>query len=520
MTPPGEKRKTLQIFYFRHIDFNEIVENVKLVNGSTLAQMRVKTREQCSFICTKTAECRSFNLCLFGLNFLCELNRNEINMAWSIIESQEKCQYVGMQRDSIPRCKEGSLEINITDDQNSQNCSINLKRIDQSFDYESRINDTATDWMRYTAKICTNHGAHQVDTICTESAIVHEHYKWVTEKTGVREAMQNCKDLGGQLFGDFNGSRDQVWFLAEKMGFNDFWVGINDVEQDGTFRTLRGNLTSQVPWFDKEPSNFAGENYVAMFATALDTAMKSNVRVVSDTENPSRPLGSVCQMLYAEWGAWEFTFTEQVVISDPIATMVDVHKYTRECVTSYYTVDANCGGENQKFESYELSTGPLNYTEAEAFCISIGARLFSDLDGTHEQLHMLSQITQFKYFWIGISQQVEPGTFRNLKGENVTDLLFAGADIESEVSQIGQTDYAFYVNGPIYEFSVTPDSPTTVVDGQTSQHIAMCDMFYSEWGQWGSVGGDDSDVTHESFDEDGYKRYKGCISYSSQKYNL
>ena len=131
-------------------------------------------------------------------------------------------------------------------------------------------------------------------------------------KMGVREAMQNCKDLGGQLMGDFIGSTDQIWFLAAKMNFNDFWVGVNNVEQDGTFRTLRGKMASQDPWSDRKPNNFAGENYVALFAAALDTANKSNVRVVSDTENSQ--LGSVCQMLYAEWGEWELTSTEQVVI--------------------------------------------------------------------------------------------------------------------------------------------------------------------------------------------------------------
>ena len=470
--------------------------------------MKVTTRNQCSFRCTKTAQCRSFNLCHFGINFLCELNRNEINMAWSIIESHEKCQYVGMKRDSIPRCKEGSIEINITDDQNSQNCSINLKRIDPSIDHESRRNDTGTDWMRYTKTIC-NYGAHVSDTICTENTTIHEHYKWIAEKMGVREAMKNCKDLGGQLLGDFNGSTDQIWFLAAKMNFNDFWVGVNDVEQDGTFRTLRGKMASQVPWFDRKPNNFAGENYVALFAAALDTANKSNVRVVSDTENPNSQLGSVCQMLYAEWGEWELTSTEQVVISDPIETTVDVHKFTRECVTSYHTVTADCEGEKKKLESYKISNGPLIYSEAEEFCISVGGRLFSDLDGTHKQLHMLSQITQFESFWIGISQQVEPGTFRNLKGENVAHLLFAGADFESKVSQMGRTDYAFFVIGQSYATSVAPDNATTVVDRQSEQHIAMCDMLYSEWGQWG--------VSFETVDGDEYQRYKVSISYSSQK---
>ena len=176
-----------------------------------------------------------------------------------------------MKRETYPECKENGSEKDITDDSNPRNCNINLKRVDSvCSDWTEVSVKNKSDWLSSRERQCID-GSHQEMTENANKS-AREYFYWlkfVHDKFTAYEAIKNCRNLGGQLFGDFNGSREQIWFLAEQFDFFSFWVGFNDIEQSGEWKNLKGKDSSLVPWRTGQPTNLRDESFTIALSQFL-----------------------------------------------------------------------------------------------------------------------------------------------------------------------------------------------------------------------------------------------------------
>ena len=183
-----------------------------------------------------------------------------------------------MKRETYPKCVENGLEKDITNDTNPHNCDINLKRIDPvCSDWNYVTVENKSDWMSYREQECDD-GSHQ-DLTKNQNKKV-EYFNWlkfVHDKLTAYEAIRNCRSSGGQLFGDFNGTREQIWFLTEKFNFYSFWVGFNDVEQNGVWRNLKGKDSSVMPWMSGQPTNYRDESFTIVLSQFLTDENPTNI---------------------------------------------------------------------------------------------------------------------------------------------------------------------------------------------------------------------------------------------------
>ena len=69
-------------------------------------------------------------------------------------------------------------------------------------------------------------------------------------------------------------------------------------------------------------------------------------------------------------------------------------------------------------------TDELTWEEAKDNCVDLGGKLFYDLDGTIDQLHVLYKNVGKKNFWVGVYADASR-IWRNLEEVIVADSLLA-----------------------------------------------------------------------------------------------
>ena len=230
-------------------------------------------------------------------------------------------------------------------------------------------------------------------------------------KMSYDDALENCELMGGQLFGDLDGTKEQLDFLASKFE-GDVWLAINSFDLDNQFVHINGrNMAGLIIWGENMPSG-TGE---FVFITTQQNALLETENVVLDTTDFSQPRFSICQMVFSEMQmGWA-----------PIVEETENHKkvyYREKCKHSPYKEDLPCYDEPKEklMEYIEYVKDKKSYFEAVEHCESIGGQLFGDLDGTFEQIEDFAEKLGSTDVWFGVTDWGHEGIWMNLRGETLS----------------------------------------------------------------------------------------------------
>ena len=248
----------------------EDVRNNKRFAGSPMKTVKVGSTKECSMVCHRNPECRSFTFCQGST---CRIFRDDVLSteeydAKLIVD--QSCKYVGMKRDEMPFCKERKSVISIQDSSNNGYCQISLKRVDREWTEWSQMDlivDTGAEYKetKIFEREITILEAHGGKTGNDTRNRYTETLYWLTfvkQLMNFSDAKANCESHNGHLFYDVNGTTEQLDWLFEKMDGELYWLGIyrnfnNWISLDGQV------LNSKLLWKAGQPNNVGGQqNYV------------------------------------------------------------------------------------------------------------------------------------------------------------------------------------------------------------------------------------------------------------------
>ena len=283
------------IFFNRRIVFEEVYHGQRL-NTSDIERMFLKSIQECATKCSKTPRCRSFNSCEAGIKLECLLLSEDIYLNKSQLIEDSRCSHRGMKAESFPSCYENGSERSITDDSDPGNCAINLKRIDANCsDWKFVLVNFSNEFKEANESFCFSSSVHQ-DVLIPYGLQSREiaWIKWIMEMENFTEATKHCESIGGQLFGDLDGTSGQLLFLS-KHNSQYVILGVSDWKHEGTWVNGRGEILNDKLfhlWAPATPDN--GDNnqhflyvYTDFEATVLDMSRET--------------FGSfVCQMIFSQ----------------------------------------------------------------------------------------------------------------------------------------------------------------------------------------------------------------------------
>ena len=240
----------------------------------------------CAFYCLSTPECKSYNFCNSQTCLLNSVDVLEFEWSQSLI-AVNSCKYVGMKRKSRPQCFEGTVEKNITDDNDPGACRINEKRTDANWiphqkNYTYR-NETLPNYFDCTG----NSAAHGGLQNCENGQLLIpeiEQLYFSTEPKNFFEAAQFCNDsFGGRIFDDILEEKFQLSYVWRELNRSCmgsisrevFMTGVNDLKTEGEWRDAQNQLVSdQVNWSKMgpilEPNGNTMENVAAVYCVEPD----------------------------------------------------------------------------------------------------------------------------------------------------------------------------------------------------------------------------------------------------------
>ena len=251
----------------RMIQYGDMLKGKRLMGNHSKTQFKT-SKPFCAFLCLITPECLSFNTCSPEK---CELNQGDKFSMQAVLENHPACSYVGMKRDYIVQCQQKGVPESVRDDSDYDNlCQVNLKRIDGQWindRHEVQV-DSADVWKKVLFRDCfqPSHGGKECEG---GSQIDLEWMKFVSEELNWHSAKQNCINLGGHLFDDVNGTLEQLHFLVDKLGPDEFYLGVY-TDDDVIWRDMKGKPIpgEKLRWTPGEPS--ANENVALVRSTGLN----------------------------------------------------------------------------------------------------------------------------------------------------------------------------------------------------------------------------------------------------------
>ena len=215
---------------------------------------------------------------------------------------------------------------------------------------------------------------------------------WASEPKTFWDAVDFCKDIGGQLYGDIQSTSNIEFMIPRLGGSNDFWLGISDWEEERVFRNFRGvALTDTLTWEGQNPNNYDdAQNYVMVDPANDDGYCKDMELTLS--------MSFACQMIFSEWTEWQDSSQTEI---SPSETQV---VQTRTCIGSQIGNPLGCVGAAKRRLTYLWNAEAKTWDNAKEACELQSARLFDDVDGSYEQMYFLvSHMGAGTTFWIGMS---------------------------------------------------------------------------------------------------------------------
>ncbi|XP_075240157.1 uncharacterized protein LOC142335509 [Convolutriloba macropyga] len=220
-----------------------------------------------------TPICKSFNFChnkLCQINFL-GVHEITVSSGDGVWISSISCIYVGMVKTFVPKCEQLGIDVDVKNDTLDPNiCQINPKRADCQIlePWRQFLIDTESEWIFYSERKVSESFYGGLDNC--EYLKIEEWFLWIAQEMTFEDAKNHCQSIGGQHFGDINGTDEQYRLLLEKQNYQNFWLGISDRDTRDVYMSLNGNdVTSFIRWAGQtsgspEPSRGPGDDYVCM----------------------------------------------------------------------------------------------------------------------------------------------------------------------------------------------------------------------------------------------------------------
>ncbi|XP_044280789.1 macrophage mannose receptor 1-like isoform X2 [Varanus komodoensis] len=201
-----------------------------------------------------------------------------------------------------------------------------------------------------------------------------------------RQALLSCQKDGGDLISIHN--IEEYSFVISQLGYRPtdvLWIGLNDRKTQMYFEWSDGAPVRFTKWQRGEPTH------------------------ISDVQED-------CVTMSGENGFWADYFCEEelgyICKREPLASLPEEAE----------TADPNCkkGWKRHNLHCYFIGQTPVIFSEAKSFCEANEASLTSVQD-RYEQAYLTSLVGlhSAKYFWIGLSDVDQPGTFNWTNGEHV-----------------------------------------------------------------------------------------------------
>jgi C-type mannose receptor len=77
------------------------------------------------------------------------------------------------------------------------------------------------------------------------------------------EAQAACQQWSGDLLSLENREQQNLWTELTSSG-NNYWIGLNDLAEEGQFKWVNGYPTTYESWGPEEPNDTTNKNCVAM----------------------------------------------------------------------------------------------------------------------------------------------------------------------------------------------------------------------------------------------------------------
>uniref|UniRef100_A0A0N5B5A1 C-type lectin domain-containing protein n=1 Tax=Strongyloides papillosus TaxID=174720 RepID=A0A0N5B5A1_STREA len=167
----------------------------------------------------------------------------------------------------IEDCSSKSINLNFPIDSKTQTVTINiLGNLINDPLYIPPNNDFVSTYnLSLISNIYNDYAyGNRIDKIvkaCDDNWINYDSYCWllVNSKVTWEESKKSCNDNNANLATIYN-KNDKI-FLENYLGDGEFWIGLNDIQKNGTFVWDQGNLNSSslsrssfVDWIPKQPN--------------------------------------------------------------------------------------------------------------------------------------------------------------------------------------------------------------------------------------------------------------------------
>ena len=279
--------------------FEDLIPHTGLFHN--VLEMREQySMSSCARACNYRPLCRSFTFCS---SLRCYLNSEDIYSSGgdtSLMQDSSYCNYLGMLRNHAPECIEGPIAKDIKDDEDPGTCKFNKKRVDQvlgPWELMSPIH-TTNEWRVYDTRKQLVAGAHGGKT--SPDGVVKNH-EWLLRSDLGRmnwtEGKDFCEKLGGAMFYNLDGTKEQLDFVYDTFGDDTYWIGVSAVGgvNRGQWETVRGMAISsdKLLWKSGDyPKNDTDFTHVM-----LTYSQKSNRRDYLKNNLPSYNRFVVCDMI-------------------------------------------------------------------------------------------------------------------------------------------------------------------------------------------------------------------------------
>ncbi|NWR94087.1 MRC1 protein, partial [Furnarius figulus] len=200
-----------------------------------------------------------------------------------------------------------------------------------------------------------------------------------------REALISCNDSNGNLASIHNPAEHD--FILSQLGYqavDELWIGLNDLKMQMYFEWSDETSVTYTKWLPGEPTHEVNgqENCVIM-------AGKDGYWADSACD---RKLGYICRR-------------------DPLQGVSEIAKTDPTCLK---------GWKRHGFYCYLVGHTSVTFSEAKKTCERSSGYLTS-IGDRYEQAYLtsLTGLSSDKYFWIGLSDMEEQGSFKWVTGEDV-----------------------------------------------------------------------------------------------------
>ncbi len=167
----------------------------------------------------------------------------------------------------------------------TEGCGLSFKHLDvfEWSDWVEQIEkDTTSIYLKSKSRTCLRNGqiTEQTASCNGPSYEVLTHLKWMTNGKYWKGAKTTCANQGGILFGDLDGTQEQLEFLASKLGGDgQVYLGATAKTSKTDWRTLRGaDIRNKIIW--RQGAESAARKGDVLFLLGSPPKCKANAGVL------------------------------------------------------------------------------------------------------------------------------------------------------------------------------------------------------------------------------------------------